>query len=205
MTIPVTTMSRSCLPLKMLNAAPVFSAYVKCKTPSKIGNVLIFCRFSTARYFVMRSKTNIPKIIIRLYIGFPLRRHLEFRIFWRPRERKHVPYIAHSCYIHYYTLKSQSVSSMLCTAILPELFVPPVVILVQIHFSYSSFENIVSLFPLASANYLSDTRNKEIHCRNGVFVIVQPHVEGFYVFGIISYKDRLFEYFFCQVPFVLCL
>ena len=66
----------------------------------------------------------------------------------------------------------KTVSGMACSAVFAEVEIPPVVLSLKTHFVHSVFKNFKSFFSLASSDYLADSGDKTVCCRNSLSVIV---------------------------------
>ena len=74
-----------------------------------------------------------------------------------------------------------------------------------IHLPHPPAKDVFPLFPLGTTNYLADVREQNIHRRHGLLIVVQAHVKGLEVFGVVAYDDRFFEVLLHQPAFVLGL
>ena len=61
------------------------------------------------------------------------------------------------------------------------------------------------LLTLASANDLTDARNKAVHSGDGFAVFIQLHIECLDLLRIICYENRTFKNLFGQITFMFCL
>ena len=67
------------------------------------------------------------------------------------------------------------------------------------------FKRLQIILSLAAADNLSDARHQTVHSRHGLSVLVQLHIEGLDLLGIIRHKDRTLENLLGQIALVLRL
>jgi hypothetical protein len=66
-------------------------------------------------------------------------------------------------------------------------------------------QNFQAFFPLASPDQFTDSRHQKVHGCHGLIIIIESHIKGLDILGIISDKNRFAEYFLGQVPLVFGL
>ena len=89
--------------------------------------------------------------------------------------------------------------------ILAQIQIELVIFFLQPKFIDTCKQLLVIIFTLASTNDLADSRNKTIHCCNGLSILIQFHVECLDFLRIICHEHRTFVDFLCQIALMLCL
>ena len=122
---------------------------------------------------------------------------------WCTRERYDVSNVLNTCCHHDQTLKAETETAVGNGSVFTELAVPPVGFL----FKFAVGDALIELFKVllsgGPSNELSNAGYKDIHCLNGLVVIVELHVESLNILGIVVKNDGTVEDFLGEMSLVL--
>ena len=90
-------------------------------------------------------------------------------------------------------------------AVAPQLQVPPVLVLGQAALVDPLPELVEAVLPLRAADDLTDLGHQHVHGRHRPLVVVEVHVEGLDLLGIVDHHHRPPHVFFHEVPLMLAL
>ena len=130
---------------------------------------------------------------------------LEFDFPWGPWERYDVTDVAHSCAEAHHSFESESESGVWDGAESPQVQIPPVVFRIHSQFPDTCFEEFESFLALASSDDFTDIWQQDIHCGDGLSVIVLPHVERLDFLWVVHHCHWAVEDLFGEEPFVFAL
>ena len=122
---------------------------------------------------------------------------------WGTRERYDVSNVLNTCCHHNQTLKAETETAVGNGSVFTELAVPPVGFLVKLAVGDALIELFKVLLSGRPSNELSNAGYKDIHCLNGLVVIVELHVESLYVLGIVVKNDGTVEDLLGEMSLVL--
>mmetsp|Transcript_28060 Transcript_28060/g.77232 ORF Transcript_28060/g.77232 Transcript_28060/m.77232 type:complete len:277 (-) Transcript_28060:829-1659(-) len=130
---------------------------------------------------------------------------LKLRMARVAREGDDVADVLHACAEHDQALKAHAKACVWHRAVLPQLTVPPVVFLAQAHCLHALIQHVQALLTLSSTDELANARAEDIHGSDGFAVVVEPHVEGFAILGVVVNDGRLLVQFLSEVALVFRL
>ncbi len=90
-------------------------------------------------------------------------------------------------------------------AIFPQIRIPAVGRRIDVVVLEIFQQHIVTLLPLRAADDLADARHQQIHRGDGLAVVVEAHVEGLDLLGVVENGGGLLEIFLRQPALVLRL
>ena len=120
-------------------------------------------------------------------------------------ERDHIPDIVDAGDEHQQTLEAQPESGMRDGAVFPQIRIPAVGLGIDVVVLEIFQKHIVTLLPLRAADDLADARHEQIHRGDGFAVLVEAHVEGFDLLGVVENGGGLLEILFREPALVLGL
>ena len=86
-----------------------------------------------------------------------------------------------------------------------QIQIPPQILLAHAQLQHTVLQHLVALLPLAGAHQLPNAGNQQVCGGHGLSVVVQTHVEGLDILGIVGDKHRPAEMLLRQEPLVLGL
>ena len=108
---------------------------------------------------------------------------------WCTREGYDVSNVLYTCCHHDKTLKAETETAVRNGSVFTELAVPPVGFL----FKFAVGDALIELFKVllsgGPSNELSNAGYKDIHCLNGLVVIVELHIESLNILWIVVKND----------------
>src|SRR5712671_1156926 len=130
---------------------------------------------STASLFAKRSGEGGFSAGARRPRGMPSIIRMP-RCSWK---RNGITHVGKARHISERALEAEAEARMRHGTVATEIPVPGVVLLVDALKGHARVQNIEAFFALAAADDLADAWRQHIHGRNGLAVVVHPHVEGF--------------------------
>src|SRR5690606_22291232 len=121
------------------------------------------------------------------------------------RERNNIPDITHPGYIHKDSLKTKAKSSMRNRPVFPQIQEPLIIFDIHTQFLHPGQKDIISFLSLAAAYNLPYLGHQALDSPDALIIIIQTHIEGFYIFRIISYHNRFLKIFLGQISFMVGL
>ena len=121
------------------------------------------------------------------------------------REGQDVTDVAHTCQVHDAALEAQAETGVADTAVAAKVEIELVTLFVEAEFVHALLEFFEVLFTLAAADDLTDAGNQAVHSCDGLAVVVQLHVEGLDLLGIVCDEDGALEFLLGEVALVLGL
>ena len=123
----------------------------------------------------------------------------------RAREGNDVADVFQSGKIHHDSLQSEAEAGVRDGAESSQIEIPPVRFLIETAGAQTLQEDIVSFFALTAADDLTDPRYQHVHGAHGSIVLIDAHIKGFDVFGVVGDDHRPLEDFFGEKALVLGL
>ncbi len=130
---------------------------------------------------------------------------LELGVVGCTREGNDVTNVGHTGHEEHKTLKSESESCMRNGAETTGVKIPPHVLHGDVELLDASEKLVVVLLTLRAADNLSDLREEDIHGPYGLSVVVELHVEGLYLLGIVGKYHRTLEMLLDEITLMLAL
>ena len=122
----------------------------------------------------------------------------ELRIAHGAGMQLHVPDVADACQVHHHPLEAQTEACVLAGAVAPQIAVPPVVLRVHAQLADALLQYLQSLLALAAADDLTNAGDQTVRRRHRLAVIVDPHIKGLDLGGIVGDEHRALEHLLRQ-------
>ena len=107
--------------------------------------------------------------------------------------RQDVADVGNAGEVHDHPLEAQAEARVLGAAVAPQVQVPPVVLRIHAQFPDAPLQQVQPLLALGPADDLPDAGHQAVGGGHGLPVVVQAHIEGLNLLGIIGDEDRLAE------------
>ena len=107
--------------------------------------------------------------------------------------------------VHNHTLKAEAEACVAAGAIAAQIQRPPVILFVETQLCHTGGEHLEALFALAAADDLAYAGNEAVGSGNGLAVIVEAHIEGLDLLGIIGDENGALENLFGEIALMLGL
>lgn len=119
------------------------------------------------------------------------------------REGDDITDVLHTRHEHDQTLETQSETTVRDRSIAAEIQIPLQTLLGHLHLVHASLQDVQVLLTLRSSNQLSNLGHQNIHSADSLAIVVQLHVEGLNILGIVSHDHRALEHLLSEVALVL--
>ena len=100
----------------------------------------------------------------------------------------HVPDVADAGEVHHHALEAQAETGVAAGAVAAQVQVPPVVLGVQAQLVHPLLQHLDALLTLRAADDLADAGHQAVGSAHGLAVVVEAHVEGLDLTGIVVTK-----------------
>jgi len=119
------------------------------------------------------------------------------------REGDHILDVLHAGRHHNHPFESQTKTAVRNSSVLSEVSVPPVGINIEVALLDPGVEHVKSVLSGRASNDLSDLGHKHVHSLDCLVIVVQLHVEGLDLLGVVINDNWTLEHLVCQVLLVL--
>ena len=134
-----------------------------------------------------------------------LEKDLKLGVSGGSREGNDVANVLHAGYIHENALEPETEAGVGTAPPSANVEVPGKGLPGNAHGVHPHFEDVMSLLPLAAADDFPYSWKQQIHGCYGAFVIIETHIKGLDLGGIVDDKDRTIKNLFSQVALMLRL
>mmetsp|Transcript_29576 Transcript_29576/g.84843 ORF Transcript_29576/g.84843 Transcript_29576/m.84843 type:complete len:703 (+) Transcript_29576:138-2246(+) len=114
-----------------------------------------------------------------------------------------IPDVLNASDEHDEALEAQAKACVGDGAVASQVPVPPVVLDVEAHLRYPAVQHVQALLALGPADDLADARGQDVHGGDGLLVVVEAHVEGLDVLGVVVQDRGLLVDLLGQISLVL--
>ena len=117
----------------------------------------------------------------------------------------HVADVADTRQVHHHALEAQTEAGVTAGAVAAQVAVPPVILRVHAQLLDAALQNVQPLLALAAADDLADAGHQTVCRGHGLAVVVQAHVEGLDLLGIVGDEHGALEHLLGEIALVLGL